>query len=443
MSRSSTSRGRRPKAWEIRVGVRPYVVIAYERADKDDTVYLRWWPPGATNWKKKSLGVSVRDAQGRVMRAQELLVEAAAREQYAQLTGTGTPATPAPVRTAPLTLGEAWALLSDRGRGLYPTDTAHRREVKRALEDACRILGPALPWAEVRPGSIRQLGRTRCDEVRQRGRRGLRPAEITVARVLTVASWLRDEGHIPSDAALVGRRWREELRRYWREASGAPTEYEPSRPRYTLEEMRQILRCSAEQDPRLELALGLGAELRLGQVRHAWRSMLTLAPEGMSGTFQPPSRGKKRAAPIALTSGQLALVRRVLTTGYLRLCERSLPDYPLFPGGPLLGQRTADPHAEPARVAARGVIGRKTLRDQFLACERAAGIAHLDGRGWYGIRRQSTDAFLDAGATMEQLQNSGGWADEKMPLSTYRDRGRAKTRDEAAEIRAKVRGEES
>jgi hypothetical protein len=437
---------RSKKAWEIRVGVRPYVVIAYERADKEGTVYLRWWPPEATNWRKKSLGVKVRDAAGRVLRAQELLIEAAAREQYAQLTGTGavatTPATE-PVRATPLTLGEAWALISDRGRGLYPTDTAHRREVKAALAHAGRILGPALPWAEVRPGTIRQLGRTRCDEVRAKGGRGLRAAEVTVGRVLTVGAWLRDEGHIPADAALIGRRWREEIRRYWREASNAPTEYEPSRPRYTLDEMRKILRCSAEQDPRLELVLGLGAELRLGQVRHAYRSMLTLAPDFSHGTFTPPTRGKKRAAPIALTPGQLALVRRALTTGYLRLCERTLPDYPLFPGGPLLGQRTADPHAEPTRVVTRGVIDTTTLREQYRRCEAAAGITRLPGRGWYGIRRQSTDAFLDAGATMEALQNSGGWADEKMPLGTYRDFTRSKARDEAAEIRAKVRGEES
>ena len=433
----------RAKPWEIRVGIRPHVVIAYERAEKGGTVYLRWWVAARDQWQKKSLGVRVRDERGRVVREQELLIEAAARQQYALLSGTAPAVAAAVVRTAPLTLGETWMRVSDRATGLYPVDTAHRRDVKRALADACRILGEALPWAQVTPALIRQLARTRCDEVRARGNRGLRAAEITVGRLLTVATWLRDEQLIPADAALVSHRWRAELRRYWREASGAATEYEPSRPRYTLEEMRRILRASAEQDPRLELLLGLGAELRLGQVRHAYRSMLTLAPDWSAGTFQPPTRGKKRASSIALTPGQLALVRRVLTIGYLRLCERTLPDYPLFPGGPLLGQQTSDPHAEPGRVTTRGVIDTTTLREMYRRCERAAGITRIEGRGWYGIRRVATDAFLDAGSSMEALQNQGGWSDEKMPLGIYRDRGRAKARDEAADIRAKVRGEDT
>jgi len=67
----------------------------------------------------------------------------------------------------------------------------------------------------------------------------------------------------------------------------------------------------------------------------------------------------------------------------------------------------------------------------------------VKGRGAYGLKRQSVDAAKAAGISREGLQRLGGWTDTQMPDRVYADQEADYARDEARQIRAKIRGEEA
>lgn len=147
-------------------------------------------------------------------------------------------------------------------------------------------------------------------------------------------------------------------------------------------------------DPRLRLALRLGAEQRVGQVRRAWRSNLDLdsAPGGGLGKLRIPGRGKKRTQPIVLDPSLRAAIDAELTRGYLCQLEAAyvrgdLKDYPLFPGGPLAGGAVSVPRAGHALQP----VTESHLRQVFLRLERLAGVKHVEARGWYGLKRTAID----------------------------------------------------
>ena len=126
-----------------------------------------------------------------------------------------------------------------------------------------------------------------------------RGAEVTVARVIAVAQWLRDEVLIPAHACVPPKYWKQELRDDWMKLRREERQPEPSRPRHTGDEMRSILAAADSVDPRFALLMALGAELRLGQVCRAWRSDLMLE----DGTFTVRSHGTKRGTVVKLTEG--------------------------------------------------------------------------------------------------------------------------------------------
>jgi integrase len=328
--------------------------------------------------------------------------------------------------------------VSDPRTGLYPVRTRHSREVACALVHAARIWGKELPWDVVDRARLRMLGRTRVDEIRaQSARAGYRGAEVVVQRVLTVASWLRDEGKIASDACLVPRRWKDDLRDYWRQVSKQSTP-EPLRPRHTLKEMRKIIAAAPAVDPRLALLLAFGAELRLGQVRRCRRTDLSVEHK----TLTVRGAGKKKGTVVMLTSGQWAAWERATTEGgYLSRLERELPDYPLFPRGQLPGGRKGRGVAEPDRHGAADPIEDTAIRKWFRDAEDEAGVQHVNGRGAYGLRRIAVDAAKALGISREGLQAHGGWTDSQVPDSIYADQEMTYARAEAARIHAKIRGE--
>lgn len=428
--------------WSHSVGLLPHKVTVYEHPEKAGVLYLRWRAGG--NWKKRSLGVKLRDQRGRIRPEMRRLAESEAQRQYEILSGRRAEPT-APEERRALTIAGTWAVITDRLQGLYPEDTPHRREVRRELAHAARIWGAELPWAVIDRARLRMLGRTRVDELRSAGRTGFRGAEITVARMIAVARWLRDEGHIPMDAGHPTKEWKQELRDYWTlvaRATEGPAVEAPhvERPRYTLEETRAILAVAHEVDPRFHLLLELGAGLRLGQVARARRSHLDLA----RGTFRVPSSGKKRGALLDLTAGQLAVVRAALGEGgYLHQLETQLPDYHLFPAGQMRGNRarTSAVFAEPERHGIAGPIDRTALRKWFRAAEELAEIPYVKGRGWVGIRRRSVDEGKKDRISREGLQALGGWTNTQVPDAIYAEQEADWARAEAAKIRARIRGE--
>lgn len=425
---------RSPTWWEKAVGFLPHKVTVYEEPSRNGTLYLRWRSAG--NWKRKSLQRPLRTPRGKVDPDTQKWALQQAEAQYAQLV-QGLPIEERASST-PLTIAQGLERAIDRATGKYPTDTPHRREVERELKRAVEHWGGDTAWEAIKRRDIRKLWRWRISELHAAKHDGLRGAEITISRVLAVAAWLRDEELIPPGACSLSRKWKEELRKDWIELTGARALPEPARPRHTLVEMRSIMAVAGRVDPRLELMLVLGAELRLGQVIRGRRTDLDLE----HATFTILGKGHKRGELVKLTAGQLAIVTHHLTKGYLRELEQEAADYPLFPAGQLVGGRKMeDPRASVHRHLNAKAIDRSVLDNWFHDAERLAEVPVVKGRGAYGLKRQSVDAAKAAGISREGLQRLGGWSDTQMPDRIYADQEAGYARDEARDVRAKIRGE--
>ena len=186
--------------------------------------------------------------------------------------------------------------------------------------------------------------------------------------------------------------------------------------------------------------MSLGAELRLGQVLRCRRADLSLE----HATLTVRGKGHKKGTVVHLTAGQMRVVRHALTEGYLRVLERHCADYPLFPAGQLPGGRKMeDPVATIARHQTAPSLSRSVLDGWFHEAERLAEVTPVPGRAAYGLRRAAVDAVKAAGISREGLKEHGGWVDTQMPDRIYADQEAAYARDEARDVRAKIRGEEA
>lgn len=404
------------------VGNVPHKVDVVTRPGKGDRLWLRWRRDG--NWRHESLKARVGE-----MGAAEY--ERHAHEKLARLLNQ-LPEAERP-KTAPLTIRQGLALVTDAERGLYPVDTGHRREVVREVERVAVILEDK-PWAAITDDDLVALWRRRIRTLTTGGHRGYRGAEVTMDRLLAVAAWLRRRKHIPAGACVPPADWEEQMARDWRTLTKAPGDYAPEQPRYTLEEHRALIRVAPDVDPRFGLMLALGAELRLGQVARARRSWLDLE----ANTFRVPSMGGKKGTTEVLTPAQRAAVDGALE-GYCRTNElrwrHDAVDYVLFPGRRFLRGQALYAEAKP--------ITRAQWRRWLRAAEDKAEITHLDGRGGRGMRRAGVDGAKAQKISREALKNFGGWISTEVADTVYADQEAQYAAQEAAKVRAQIRGEET
>ncbi|MGI9077705.1 MAG: hypothetical protein ACR2G6_10300, partial [Gemmatimonadaceae bacterium] len=68
-----------------------------------------------------------------------------------------------------------------------------------------------------------------------------------------------------------------------------------------------------------------------------------------------------------------------------------------------------------------------------------AGVASVPGRGWYGIRRVTTDAAADITTDERVLNLVSGHKDSSTRRLVYQDRGRPEDLNRAADVRGHVR----
>jgi hypothetical protein len=94
-----------------------------------------------------------------------------------------------------------------------------------------------------------------------------------------------------------------------------------------------------------------------------------------------------------------------------------------------------------ARRLRRGVkpLSRDGARQLFKALERIAKVDHIDGRGWYGLRRQAADLAETATSDDRVKDRLGGWQDSATRKSIYQDRETDALRAQAASVRRKLR----
>lgn len=428
---------KQPTHWLYRAGVIPHRVTAFEDVKRGGIVTLRWQIGDGPTRKRmlRSLGFTVRGARGGLDRdAVARAIAAATAQNHALMSGHISPvAVAAP--TAPLTITQGWERAKHPQTGKWNKDTAHRRDMERAIKNAVKMWGPSFTWAEVDRGQIRKLWREELKRLRKAGHTGVRGAQLQLDLVLAIAEWLRDEQLIPANAAM---RWKQMDAEFASDAG----DHTPARPRYTVEEYRKLFAAAWQADERYGLLYDLGAEGRLGQVARAMRSQLDTA----HGRLRVIGRGKKKGTVIVFTAAQKANVTRVLSTGYLAGLETAytageITDYPLFPGGHFARDKQTGALVSRAEYATRSPVDRTAWRAWHEDAEKLAGIPHVKGRGPYGSRRAGVDGAKELKISREGLQSWGGWADSQMPDAIYADQEQEYARDEASEIRAKVRGE--
>lgn len=432
-------RRRAPDRWEGRIGVWPLVVVYEERAAKGGVCYMRWWVPEKENWKWQSCKTKVRDERGKLDTLAQQRVIDMAKRQYDLLRGT---LVETPVDTArPLLVSQAWPILTDTSEGPYPIRTPYRDELKRAIDDVMKEVGPDFAWMHLNMTVLTRILRRKVHEARKRGAATDRPvsgyrAAISLGTsVITIMNALSHK-HLPANTPIPGGRlWRKQIKRYVTDLDGG-REPEPQRPRYTLEELRKLHEKAPLVDPRFGLLMELaGVGQRGGQVVRAYRSSLDLE----RNLFRSPGRGDKKGALIELTPGQRRAVDAALA-GYLRKLEGALADYPLFPQG-ILPLADGQPTALPERHGEAKPVVRRTIVTWHTEAETLAEIPHIDGRGFYGLKRRAVDASTDAGISADGLEQLGGWSSDRVAKGIYRDKEREKGRHEAMQHRARIRGE--
>lgn len=282
----------------------------------------------------------------------------------------------------------------------------------------------------------------------------MRAAEGVVDALYSVAAWLREEHHIPPDAARPPEYWRKRLKDEWTQRTGKHRS-KPRRPRHTPDEYRRIFATVSDPrvDPRMRLAIELAAECRTGQVLRCTRTMLTLTevdsteyaalPAGSLGQVVIPGAGKKHGEVLVFTPEQRRAVDDALC-GYLANYEAAwrtseIADYYLFPGSRM---RMMDETGRQWKRRVRdGVkpLSRDGARVAFQELEKIAGVPHLPGRRWYGLRRIATDLAETATADDRVKDRLGGWQDSETRKHIYQDRETERLRVEAASVRRQIR----
>ena len=419
--RSTTAK----KCWSESFGVYGAKIRIAER-EPGGVLYLLWLDNRGKQ-QKRSLGH--RDRKEGRKQALELANAMAAASQ-----GGAVPQ--APQRpTGPLTLAEGIARAFDPMRGAYPAATKHAKQAKKYAERAAALLGEGLAWADLTPGTMLYLVRLLAAE--SRDGEGAVAAEYMCVALYAVASWLRQEGLIPETAALPRPRWKMKLREEWRTVTGRVRDVK--RPRHSVAEVAAIFAALPQGDPRLRMLVELAAELRAGQAVLARRSDLHLSGGGFDkGRLYVRGAGKKHGEVVDLHPELRALVDETLSTGYLREAEAAyrrceIRDYFLFPAGKLKGG------VVPLERATKGAASYESMREMFVVVERIAGVQHVEGRAFYGLRRQATDLAPEFAQDARVLNHLSGHADSATRERIYQDPNNERVRARAAEARRNMR----
>jgi hypothetical protein len=456
--------------WTYGYGAKPFRVFAYERPDRNSQVWVRWTDrsrpktgqPRCHHMEHRNLDRLVRDpGTGRLSSKRIRAVERMVRHIHAQLvTGLHDRHTMINRR---LTLREGFDIALDPQCGKYVALAGRRwremlrfkRQLFRRTRTAAPLIDPQLRWTHLRLREIRLLWRTVAHRYAHSGHQdfGLRAAERLVEALYAVASWLRDEQFLPPDAARPSTHWRERLRTEWASITGEHPRI-PSRPRYTVDEYRRILSVgdTGDVDPRILLAVALAAECRTGQVLRCTRRALNLpavdpagydtAPPGLLGSLEIPGTMRKPGETVVFTPEQRRAVDQALA-GYLANYEAAwrrgaMPDYLLFPGRHrprLTSPRTwRIASSQPAQP-----MTRTAALKAYRALEACAGVAHLQGRGWYGLRRVATDLAEQFTADDRVKDRLGGWRRSDTRKYIYQDRLTQALRVKAAVVRREMR----
>lgn len=464
--------------WSDSVGEPPHTVLVLEVVKREKVqVFTRHQrADGSRPYKLTKVG-TIRDERGRPVTRLKDEALAEARALYEELAGLAAPKGPA--KETRLTLaGGLERAFGENGHWTKDDPTKWGTNVHAYLTSFIELLHrhnsrnpetEPLHYDEVTPGMLKGAMRHLAkDGAKNRDGQGLERASKMYRTFFALCKWLTGEyPDLRFPAPLY--QWKQTLGYMWEEETGRDLEMEAeqSKPRHTVEE--QVKLYAALDDPRVDRRLALllrigGGEQRMGQVRATMRSRVDLS-EGAGigyGVVRPRGRKRKKASPIFLTAEERAFLNVAMTEGYLRELEKAyqtgtLKDYPLFCSGKLRHTRryVKELKTQVTDYTVPGVIplGRKkytpidkgTLSFEFHELERVAGVEVIEGRGWYGLRRLTSDLFEELAKTMEgvgrkELNIAQSWdANSTVREDIYQQKERVKALKIAAELRQKAR----
>lgn len=480
-----------PGEWSYKVQARPRLTMLEVVGKKGVVVWGRWYDSKAGKKgapKTKSTGRSIRFPEGHrrageISPAREQEVKQLASLWHADLVAGREPGEAGETEVeraekaaeqGSVTLSEGFARYLDLATGQYPTvDDPQRHDVIRSVADITAALGD-VTWASLNSHDAAQAiwryvhkrfaaaaqiagepsangRRPRANRHRKGGGRPARTdgatwAKRTVQVFFAGAEWLRTRDHIPKDACIRPERWQRDFRNDWRKLTGHDLDEETEGPRYTQEEAGRLLDALFDDliDPRLRVNILFGGDsLRAGQVRRSMRSDLDLGPCGEYGLgrLRVRGRGKKRGSFVDLDTAVREVVDREMSVGYLRECEaayqaKTITDYALMPQGRFVG--ACVPVRRNGRY--RKPVSKRTVLDWFHALEELAEVTHLEGRGWYGLRRLWSDLTPAHVSSARGREVMGGWArGSRVADRVYRSKEDEEAIREAARGRSAIR----
>lgn len=394
-------------------------LYVFERSNRPGTVRVRWQATDAeaaerdgTTRPKRTLQLqeAIRDKRGRFRKRGLDRARAAAKEVYEEWLD---PSSADDATGHATTLEDVFRRLLDPKDGKSVTDRwAYRLgsfPIKHDRRTHLSIIAQAIGLG-VRPKDItmkhaRRIWRAVADHHGQSGV-GYRAAEQTVATLVSALNYARREGIIPPTAGVLPGGWHEDLKIDWI----ARTETNPNdvkRETYTEQETAQIIGALPKADPRIRLPIHLGAGFRLGQVA----TYLKRSGIHEGGTFglyaEFIDRKSGETVRIDLPPPAQRTLRRAWSSGHLRRLEAAyqdgeLEDYFIVPGGLMKDGACQVEHAG-------APLDRRYVLRLFHRLEKAAGVEHIRGRAFHGLRRAFEPLVARHSPDSRVRDKAGGW----------------------------------
>lgn len=424
----------RDKAWKYDVGD----LTAYERKDRGRAIWTRIRERDTKKYIEiKALCGPVRDDDGNIDPEKENAARQAATERWKQYSAGEHPQP----TSKKLTLKRAVQLVLHPKEGKYAGESDWQNNVERYLKICIEVLGD-IPIEDIKHSHYRKVWRwLAAEHVKDSEQYGARTAEMVCGALRTAMNWLGQEELVEPYTALPAKGWKTQMLAEWVKLTGKPIS-DPKKPRYTKAEYAKLWAALPKADPRVRLAVEIGAELRLGQVVERTRRS-DVVPHGIHeiGMVIVHGSGKKFGEDVVLNDEQRAGLVEAITTGFLSECERAykageIPDYLLIAGGHLLGEKSGNPKAQPKNALM--TIQKRAMQGYWRELEELADVQHMDGRGWYGVRRRASDDSEDETSDERVLNKMGGWKNSQT-RRRYQDAGRTDIAEKAADVRSKIR----
>jgi integrase len=424
----SIAAAKRRTAWIFRVGEKPNTVVAYERGDKGNTVWVRWARKGTGVPDKMSTRLRLRDELGRLLPERLREAEQAAKDVYLAIIEGRDPRLPKPKTDADgkvaLTIAAGFRLAMNVPEGMYPVVNEHVKDMQRYQRRLLLVLEPGLTWDELTSVSYEQAWRKLAELKRNQGVGGLRSCELAIVLLAQAGRWLERAGKLKEAPAVPASQYVTSLRNDWqRITKESVVKNDP--PRHTPHEVGRLFLNidNPDVDPRIRLAFRTAGEARLGQALRCNRDALDLSAIGSYrvGRFIIPDNGKKKGAVIDLTPALREAWDYELSRGYLKDLETAFQakrrkSYPLFPGKRLVRGAARADSTEP--------IGKRGALDLWHRFEIAAGVPVVEGRGWYGVRRTGADLAEDVESDGRALNAITGHQSDEMRRRIYQQKQR-------------------